>query len=106
MTDKRKEKRKAPRSELAWPVSAWLGNYSRFYNGRMVNISRLGAMLTLPLETPISAGETLELNFPRTAALAKRYGQAGRIKVATVKRIKRLDESWGVAVEFTDPNPA
>ena len=101
-----KDKRKALRSEFARPVSVWLGNYSRFYNGRVVNISRLGAMITLPLETPtIPVGETLELNFPRTAALAKRFGQAGRIKVATIKRIQRLDESLFVAVEFTDPNP-
>ncbi len=99
-----KEKRKALRSEFAWPVSIWLGNYSRFYNGRMVNISRLGAMFTLPLETPISAGEALEINFPRTATLAKRKGQAGRIKVATVKRVQR-DDWLTVAVEFTDPNP-
>ena len=101
-----KDKRKALRSEFAWPVSVWLGNYSRFYNGRMVNLSRLGALVTLPSETPISVGETLELNFPRTAALAKRKGQAGRIKVASVKRIQRLDEFLFVAVEFTDPNPA
>lgn len=102
---KGKEKRKALRGGFAWPVSVWLSNYNHFYNGQMVNISRLGAMVTLPLETPISVGETLELNFPRTPALAKRKGQAGRIKVAIAKRVQQLDSSVSVAVEFTDPNP-
>ena len=106
-----KEKRKAPRSEFAWPVSAWLPEHSCFYNGRTVNISRLGATITLPLGTPISVGVMIELNFPRTAALAKRFGQAGRIKVATIKRIQRddslsINNSVAVAVEFIDPNPA
>ena len=99
------EKRKSARSDFAWPVCAWSNAHNRFYMGRMVNISLGGALISLPLASPLSPNDSIEVNFPRTAALAKRRGQAGRIKVGTVKRIQRTARDVFVAIEFSEPNP-
>ena len=100
------EKRKADRHEFAWPVCVWLPNANHFYEGRNINVSRTGAMVSWSIVCPVSISDTIEINFPRTAMLAKKYGQAGRIKVGIVKRVKRESDIALVAVEFTDPNPA
>lgn len=98
------EQRKESRTEISWPVSVWVPNANRFFNGRSCNISRIGVFITLPLTTPVRPGNTVELNFPRTANLAKEKGQFARIKKGKVVRIERnntLNEGRiGVGIAF------
>jgi len=98
------ENRRDVRTELAWPVSVWLPESNRFFNGKSQNISKGGAMLTLPMTVPVRTGHLIEVNFPRTMALAKQKGQFARIKTAKVVRIDRshltTDAHIGVAVQF------
>ena len=99
------ENRKDVRTDLAWPVSVWIPESNRFFNGKSHNISKSGAFVTLPMTAPIRTGHVVELNFPRTQALAKQKGQFARIKTATVVRVDRghitEDAHIGVAVQFT-----
>ena len=60
------EQRKERRTDLAWPVSVWLPEASRFFNGRSANISKVGAFITVPMTTPVRRGSVVELNFPRS----------------------------------------
>ena len=98
------EQRQDTRSDLTWPVSVWLPEASRFFNGKSVNISKSGVLLSLPMTTPVRAGHDVEINFPRTAALAREKGKYARIKsgkVVRVDRSKMLDNaSIGLAVKF------
>ena len=98
------EQRKDVRTELSWPVSVWLPEANRFFNGRSSNISRTGVLLTVPMTTPIHTGHIVEVNFPRTIALAREKGQFARIKGGTVVRIERenmlTDTCIGVAIQF------
>lgn len=98
------EQRKEMRTELSWPVSIWLPQANRFFNGRSVNVSKGGAYLTIPLTTPVRPGQEVELNFPRTAHLAHQKGQYARIKIGKVVRVDRsrmMDEGvLGLAVQF------
>ena len=74
------EQRKDSRSSVAWPISVWLPQANRFVIGRSCNISKTGVYITLPVTAPIRTGHLVELNFPRTEALAKEKGQFARIK--------------------------
>ncbi|HOM60633.1 MAG TPA: PilZ domain-containing protein [Anaerohalosphaeraceae bacterium] len=98
------EQRKEMRTELSWPVSVWLPQANRFFNGRSVNVSKGGAYLTIPLTTPVRPGQEVELNFPRTAHLAHQKGQYARIKIGKVVRVDRsrmMNEGvLGLAVQF------
>ena len=98
------EQRKESRNTLAWPVSVWLPEASRFFNGRSCNVSKTGVFIRLPLTTPVRLGHIVELNFPRTAALAEEKGQFARIKKGKVVRIERknvLDTAEiGVGIAF------
>ncbi|AQT68684.1 PilZ domain protein [Anaerohalosphaera lusitana] len=98
------EQRKDTRSQLAWPISVWLPEASRFFNGSSINISKGGAYLEVPMTTPVRPGHEIELNFPRTAALAKQKGSYARIKTGKVVRVDRekmLEEARiGLAVQF------
>ena len=98
------EQRTESRSQLAWPVSIWLPEANRFFNGRSANVSKTGVYLTVPLTTPLKEGSCVELNFPRTESLAKEKGQFARIKGGKVVRVDRnntlSDASIGVAVAF------
>ncbi len=98
------EQRKEMRTELSWPVSIWLPQANRFFNGRSVNVSKGGAYLTIPLTTPVRPGQEVELNFPRTAHLAHQKGQYARIKIGKVVRVDRsrmMNEGvLGLAVQF------
>ena len=100
------EQRRDSRSELSWPVSVWLPEANRFFNGRSKNVSRGGAYLTMPMTTPIRPGHEVEINFPRTQALARQKGQYARIKSAKVLRVDRkgmLEGACiGMAVQFSD----
>jgi hypothetical protein len=86
-------------------VSVWLPEANRFFNAQSVNISRGGALIALPMTTPVRPGHIVELNFPRTVTLAKQRGQFARIKTAKVLRVNRnnalQDASIQVAVQFT-----
>ena len=84
-----KEQRKESRSNVSWPVSVWIPEANRFFNGRSCNISKTGVFITLPVTTPISTGHIVELNFPRTETLAKVKGQFARIKCGKVIRVDR-----------------
>jgi len=98
------EQRKDTRIELSWPVSIWLPAANRFFNGRSTNISKTGVFVTLPMTTPIRAGHTIELNFPRTPVLARQKGGFARIKKGKVVRVERRnmlkDANIGVAIAF------
>jgi len=85
------EQRKSARTELAWPVSIWLPAANRFFNGQSCNISQGGALLQLPITTPIRTGNVVEINFPRTTALAREKGSFARIKSGEVVRVNRKD---------------
>ncbi|HUV41167.1 MAG TPA: PilZ domain-containing protein [Sedimentisphaerales bacterium] len=98
------EQRKDTRAQLSWPVSVWLPEANRFFNGQSSNVSKTGVFLTVPMTTPIHTGHIVEVNFPRTMALAKEKGQFARIKGGTVVRIEResmlTDTCIGVAIQF------
>ena len=98
------EQRKERRTDLAWPVSVWLPEASRFFNGRSANISKVGAFVTVPMTTPVRRGSAVELNFPRTDALAERKGQFARIRRGRVVRVDRkatLEEATiGLGIAF------
>jgi len=98
------EQRKDARTKLSWPVSLWLPEANRFFNGRSANISKRGVFLIVPMTTPVRTGHTVEINFPRTETLAKQKGGFSRIKSGKVVRVERKniikDANIGVAVAF------
>jgi hypothetical protein len=98
------EQRRDARSELAWPVSVWLPEANRFFNGRSVNVSKGGAYISVPMTTPIRPGHEVEINFPRTTSLARQKGQYARIKSGKVLRVERKNmfegANIGLAVQF------
>ena len=98
------EQRKENRTNLSWPISVWLPAANRFFNGRSTNISKTGVFFKVPMTTPIRAGHIVEINFPRTTALAKEKGRFARIKSGKVIRVERnnilKDTNIGVAVQF------
>ncbi len=98
------EQRTDTRSDLSWPVSVWLPEANRFFNGRSKNVSKGGAYLTMPMTAPVRAGHEVEINFPRTMSLAKQKGQYARIKCGKVLRVDRksiLDGACiGMAIQF------
>ena len=83
------EQRTDSRNAVSWPVSVWMPQVNRFFNGRSCNISKTGVFITLPVTTPVQQGSIVELNFPRTEALAKEKGQFARIKSGKVIRVDR-----------------
>ena len=98
------EQRKDTRTDLCWPVSVWLPEAHRFFNGRSSNISKTGVFVFVPMTAPVRAGHIVEINFPRTTALAEQKGQFARIKSGKVVRVDRQnvlkDTSIGVAIRF------
>jgi hypothetical protein len=100
LTEHRKEKR----TRLSWPVSVWLPQAGRFFNGRSANISKVGAFIAVAMTVPVRQGDIVEMNFPRTGALAEEKGQFARIKRGRVVRIDRrhsLDEATvGLGIAF------
>lgn len=98
------ENRKAARTILSWPVSIWLPEANRFFNGRTINVAKGGVLLSMPMTAPIRPGHVVEINFPRTMNLAKKKGQFARIKAGKVLRVDRemitADATIGVAVQF------
>jgi len=98
------EQRKDSRNNVSWPISVWIPEANRFFNGRSCNISKTGVFITLPVTAPVRTGHIVELNFPRTEALAKEKGQFARIKTGKVVRVdrKNLLESAeiGVGIAF------
>ncbi|MBN1359938.1 MAG: PilZ domain-containing protein [Sedimentisphaerales bacterium] len=83
------EQRRERRTNLSWPVSVWLPDAGRFFNGQSTNISKLGAFVCVPMTTPARRGSIVELNFPRTESLAGEKGQFARIKRGRIVRIDR-----------------
>ena len=98
------EQRRENRTDLSWPVSVWLPEANRFFNGRSANISKVGVFITVPITTPAHPGSMVELNFPRTDSLAGEKGQYARIRKGRVVRVDRrntLDEaSIGLGIAF------
>lgn len=98
------EQRKDTRTDLAWPVSVWLPEANRFFNGKSINISKGGVLIHTPMTTPVQPGHVVELNFPRTKTLAKNRGQFARIKSGRVVRVNRKNllqaGDIAVAVQF------
>ncbi len=98
------EQRSNLRTTLSWPVSVWVPNANRFFNGKSANISKTGVFLKVPMTTPLGPGSMVELNFPRTAALAEKKGQYARIKKGKVVRVDREstleDASIGLGIVF------
>ncbi len=98
------EQRSDTRTKLSWPVSVWFPEMNRFFNGRSCNISKSGVLLNVPMTMPVRQGSIVEINFPRTEALAKEKGQFARIKFGKVVRVDNKnamkDASVSVAVHF------
>ncbi len=98
------EQRRESRTDLSWPVSVWLPDAGRFFNGRSANISKVGVFITVPMTTPIRRGSVVELNFPRTDTLAEKKGQFARIKRGRVVRVERKatleDAVIGLGIAF------
>jgi len=98
------ENRRFNRTQLSWPVSLWLPEANRFFNGRTINVAKGGVLLTLPMAAPVRPGHVVEINFPRTMSLAQKKGQFARIKTGKVIRVQResitSDATIGVAVQF------
>ncbi|OHB57436.1 MAG: hypothetical protein A2Y12_15720 [Planctomycetes bacterium GWF2_42_9] len=98
------ENRSAARTDLSWPVSMWLPEANRFYNGRTVNVAKGGVYISLPMSAPVRPGHIVEINFPRTTSLAQKKGQFARIKSGKVLRVQRdnitTDATIGIAVQF------
>jgi hypothetical protein len=98
------ENRKSARTELSWPISLWLPEANRFFNGKTINVAKGGVLLSMPMTTPIRPGHVVEINFPRTMNLAKKKGQFARIKSGKVIRVERdtltSDATIGVAIQF------
>ena len=98
------EQRTDTRSDLTWPVSMWLPEANRFFNGKSINISKGGAYLSVPMTTPVREGFEVEINLPRTPTLAKEKGQYARIRSGKVLRVERKsimdNASIGLAIEF------
>jgi hypothetical protein len=98
------EQRKDMRTKLSWPVSVWLPEANRFFNGRSGNVSKTGVFVSLPMTTPVRPGNVVEVNFPRTPTLAKEKGQFARVKSGKVVRVERENilkgAHIGVAIRF------
>jgi hypothetical protein len=98
------EQRRDQRTDVAWPVSVWLPEAGRFFNGRSENISKSGAFVTVPITTPARPGSIVELNFPRTDTLAREKGQYARIRRGRVVRVDRQttleDANVGLGIAF------
>ena len=98
------EQRTNERTNLNWPVSMWLPDVNKFFNCRTINVSKGGAYFRVPMTMPVDQGSLLEINFPRTEALAKEKGQFARIKLGRVVRVERnnllTDADLCVAVNF------
>ncbi len=98
------EQRKDSRNSVSWPVSVWIPEANRFFNGRSCNISKTGVYITLPVTAPLRPGHIVELNFPRTEGLAKEKGQFARIKSGKVVRVDRKNllenAEIGVGIAF------
>ena len=99
------ENRKSARTELSWPVSLWLPEANRFFNGKTINVAKGGVLLSMPMTTPIRPGHVVEINFPRTMNLAKQKGQFARLKTGKVLRVQRdtltTNATIGIAVQFS-----
>ncbi|MCF7958021.1 MAG: PilZ domain-containing protein [Phycisphaerae bacterium] len=85
------EQRSSRRTQVNWPISVWHPKLSKFFNGKGLNVSRSGALVTLPMMVPLRKGQEVEVNFPRSQAMAKSKGQFARIKTARIVRIDRSD---------------
>ncbi len=98
------EQRRERRTQLSWPVSVWLPDAGRFFNGQSANISKLGAFVSVPMTTPARRGSIVELNFPRTHSLAQEKGQFARIKRGRIVRVDRRstleDATIGLGIAF------
>jgi hypothetical protein len=98
------EQRRESRTNLSWPVSVWLPEANRFFNGRSANISKSGVFVHVPISTPAHEGSVVELNFPRTDVLAEEKGQYARIKKGRVVRVDRREAlntaSLGLGIAF------
>ena len=98
------EQRREKRTDLSWPVSVWLPDAGRFFNGQSANISKTGVFVSVPMTTPARKGSTVELNFPRTETLAKEKGQFARIRRGRVVRVDRRrtldDATIGLGIAF------
>jgi len=104
------EERKEQRHDMDWPVSVWVPLLERFFNGRLINISQGGALISIPFEGYSFLKESIEVNLPRTNGLAKEKGQYSRIKLGKIIRIDTVETestpikrgAINVAIQFKD----
>ena len=98
------DQRTDERTDLSWPVSVWLPEANRFINGRSVNVSNGGVYMSVPMTSPVWAGNDIEINFPRTKTLAAQKGSFARIKAGKILRVEResvMDRGMiKIAVQF------
>jgi hypothetical protein len=98
------EQRREVRTKMSWPVSIWLPEANRFFNGRSANVSKMGTFVVVPMPAPFRTGLAVEVNFPRTEVLAHEKGGFARIKSGRVVRVERenmlKDGNIGIAIAF------
>lgn len=96
------ERRKAPRFDLDAPAKVRLFESPRYQLATVVNLSSTGAMLKLHRQSPLRAGEIIELGLPTNDAPVIRQNAMPR---AQVVRSVSHGEQTDVAVCFNEPQP-
>jgi hypothetical protein len=61
------EQRQAARAAITAPVTVWMPAAQRSYRGGGVNFSKRGALIRLPLSSPIRIGQKIKLQIPSGA---------------------------------------
>ena len=105
------EKRKHKRHKIQFPACTWvpLPVRGRFLIGKTRNVSRSGAFIIIKFNPMfpdalriLTEGKEIEVNIPRTNALAKEKGQYARIRKAIVVRVDLMSGHgrMGLGIKF------
>ena len=86
-----KERRAHPRYRIDWPVMLRQQGRGLRFSGRGHDLSRIGALVALPLSIPIRTGQRLaiELHRPKSAARPDPSPQEPEVHDARVVRVQR-----------------
>lgn len=100
-----RERRRAVRIKLDWPVYVWSEATNRFYRGKSVNISSTGVLIKLPLQIPIRLEDRISVSFPAPQeSETSPLGSEEHVFKGRVVRINRgssiLEGYQSVALEF------
>gem|GEM_PF-4716016 len=96
------ERRKSPRFDLDAPAKIRLFDLPHYQLATVINLSATGAMLKLHRQSPLRAGEIIELGLPTSDAPIVRQSAMPRARV--VRSVSYGDQT-DVAVCFSEPQP-